>query len=112
MCQPLPYSFTIGRSANHVAACADDEVDIAGYELMNWLMSPLCVPCVNRFEWSSISAMLAAGLPPYGLTEPSAVVRIGNLKRFMVPLRNLMVHMIESVPRNGCTEAPNGTMSA
>ena len=28
--------------------------------------------------------------------EPSGVVRIGNLKRLSVPLRNLIVHMIES----------------
>src|SRR3989304_283175 len=112
MCQPLPYSFPMGRSANPVAACADDEVDIAGYELRNWLLSPWCVPCVNNVEWSSISAIFAASLPPYGLAEPSAVVRIGNLKRFMGPLRNLMVHMIESGPRSGCTGAPIGTTSA
>jgi hypothetical protein len=34
------------------------------------------------------------------------------LKRFIVPLRKRIVHMIESEPRNGCTEPPSGTMSA
>src|SRR5450759_708033 len=60
----------------------------------------------------AISAIFGIGLLPYGLIEPSEVVRIGNLKRFNVTLRNLMVHMIESEPRSGCTDPPSGTISA
>jgi len=48
--------------------------------------------------------MFVGGLPAYGWGVPSGVVRIGNLKRLMLPLRNLMVRRIESVPRSGCTE--------
>src|SRR5574341_1017461 len=44
-------------------------------------------------------------------TEPSAVVLIGNLNRFRIPFRNLMVHMMESVPLIGMTFAPKGAKS-
>ena len=50
--------------------------------------------------------------PASGSALPSGVVRMGNLKRFIVPLRNLTVHMMSSEPRRGTTEAPIGTKSA
>src|SRR5208337_3964279 len=52
------------------------------------------------------------GKPASGSALPSGVVRMGNLKRFSVPLRNLTVHMMSSEPRIGTTEAPIGTKSA
>jgi len=50
--------------------------------------------------------------PPLGTASPSGVVRMGNLNRLIVPLRNWTVHMIESVERRGTHDAPMGTKSA
>ena len=47
-----------------------------------------------------------------GLMEPSGVVRMGNLKRFTLPLRNLTVHMMESAERMGIQVPPMGAKSA
>ncbi len=47
-----------------------------------------------------------------GSIEPHEVVRMGNLKRFIWPLRYFAVHMMESVPRIGTSCPPSGTTSA
>jgi len=82
------------------------------YRQINWLLSPFNSEPILKKPGLSISSILTLGLLAYGSIEPSGVVRMGNLKRFMLPLRNLTVHMIESLPRSGCTDPPIGTMSA
>ena len=65
-------------------------------------------PCSLTFEISAC----AEPTPSKISTSPGLTVRVGNLKRLISPLRNLMVHIMLSDPGIGKTEPPSGAKSA